>query len=71
MAHAFYTATTRTYGHRDNVLPPPKSWKEMLNHKYTVEFKTTVHTEIRGLMSKYTWDEVHLFMDSSLGSRHV
>ena len=60
MAHAFYNATNRTYGHRDDAPPRPKSWKEMLNHKYAAEFKAAAHTEIRALLSKHTWDEVRL-----------
>jgi hypothetical protein len=60
LAHAFYTAATKTYGHRDDFPPPPKSWKEMLNHKYATEFKAAAHTEMRALTGKQTWDEVRL-----------
>ena len=54
LAHAFFTAVTRSYGHRDELLPPPKSWKEMLNHKYAPELKAAAKLEIRRLTSKYT-----------------
>ena len=60
MAHAFYTAATKTYGHRDDFPPPPKSWKEMLNHKYATEYKAAARTEIKTLTGKHTWDEVRL-----------
>jgi len=60
LAYAFYTAATKTYGHQDDFPPPPKSWKEMLNHKYTTEFKAAAHTEIRALTRKQTWDKVRL-----------
>jgi hypothetical protein len=32
MLQAFHAASTRNYGHRDDLPPPPKSWKEMMNH---------------------------------------
>ena len=54
LAHAFYTAATKTYGHRDDFPPPPKSWKEMLNYKYATEFKAAAHTEIKALIGKHT-----------------
>lgn len=60
MAHAFFAATIRTYGHLSELPPALKSWREMLNHKYAAEFKAAVHTEIRGLTSKHTWDEVRI-----------
>ena len=31
MLQAFNAASTRNYGHRDDLPPPPKSWKEMMN----------------------------------------
>ena len=60
MAYAFYTAATKTYRHQDDFPLPPKSWKEMLNYRYTMEFKVAAHTEIKALMGKHTWDEVRL-----------
>ena len=60
LAHAFYTAATKTYGYRDDFPPPPKSWKEMLNHRYAIEFKAAAHTEMKALIGKHTWDEVRL-----------
>jgi hypothetical protein len=50
----------RTYGHRDDMPPEPKSWKEMLNHPFRDQFKAAAHHEIRTLISKHTWDEVYL-----------
>jgi hypothetical protein len=32
MLQAFHAASTRNYGHRDDLPPLPKSWKEMMNH---------------------------------------
>ena len=50
----------RTYGHRDDMPPEPKSWKEMLNHPLRDHFKAAAHREIRALIAKHTWDEVNL-----------
>jgi hypothetical protein len=58
MSHAFFTAATRRYGHQDDFPPPPRSWKEMLVHKYATEFKAAVRVELRGLTTKHIWDEV-------------
>lgn len=55
---AFAVATTRTYGHRDDMPPAPKSWKEMMNHPLSVHFRAAAHREIRALITKRTWDEV-------------
>jgi len=55
---AFATATTRTYGHREDMPPEPKSWKEMLNHPLRDHFRAAAHREIRALIAKHTWDEV-------------
>jgi hypothetical protein len=60
VAHAFYTAAIKTYGHRDDFPPSLRSWKEMLNYKYAIEFKAAAYTEMKALTGKYTWDEVWL-----------
>ena len=60
LAYAFYTAATKTYGHRDDFPPPPKSWKEMLNHKCATKFKVAAHTKIKALTRKHTWDKVQV-----------
>ena len=60
MAHAFYTAATKTYRHQDDFPLPLKSWKEMFNYKYIIEFKAATHTKMKALTEKYTWDKVQL-----------
>ena len=60
LAYAFYTATTKMYKHRDNFLPPPKLWKEILNHKYVTEYKAAAYTKVKTLTRKHTWDKVWL-----------
>ena len=57
---AFATATTRSYGHRDEMPPLPKSWKEMMNHPMAQHFRAAAHREMRALITKHTWDEVIL-----------
>ena len=57
---AFTTALTHTYGHRDDMPPEPKSWKEMLNHPLRDHFRAAAYREIRALITKHTWDEVEL-----------
>jgi hypothetical protein len=64
---AFAIATTRSYGHRDEMSPPPKSWKEMMNHPMAQYFRAATHREMRALITKHTWDEVIL----PLGARAI
>jgi hypothetical protein len=64
---AFAIATTRSYGHRDEMPPPPKSWKEMMNHPMAQHFRAAAHREMRALITKHTWDEVIL----PLGARAI
>jgi hypothetical protein len=54
LAHAFYTTATKTYRHQDDFPPPLKSWKEMLNYKYAIEFKAAAYIEIKALTGKHT-----------------
>jgi hypothetical protein len=58
MLQAFHAASTRNYGHRDDLPPPPKSWKEMMNHPKSAHFRAAAHKEMRALLSKDTWEEV-------------
>jgi hypothetical protein len=58
MLQAFHAASTRNYGHRDDLPPPPKSWKEMMNHPKSAHFRAAAHKEMRALLSKNTWEEV-------------
>jgi len=60
LAHAFYTAATKTYGHQNDFPPPPKSWKEILNYKYATEFKAAAYIKTKALTGKQTWDKVRL-----------
>jgi len=55
---AFFSASTRNYGHLDDLPPEPKSWKEMMNHPMSTHFRAAAHKEIRALITKHTWDEV-------------
>lgn len=64
---AFAIATARSYGHRDEMPPPPKSWKEMMNHPMAQHFRAAAHREMRALITKQTWDEVIL----PLGARAI
>jgi len=54
----FFSASARNYGHRENLPPEPKSWKEMMNHPMSAHFRAATHKEIRTLIAKHTWDEV-------------
>jgi len=54
LAYTFYTAATKTYRHQDNFPLLPKSWKEILNHKYTIEYKVAACTKIKTLTRKHT-----------------
>lgn len=58
LLHAFHAATTRNFGHRDDLPPEPKSWKAMMNHPMSAHFRAAAHKEIRTLIAKHTWDEV-------------
>lgn len=55
---AFSAAAKRNYGHRDDLPPEPKSWKEMMNHPMSAHFRAAAHKEMRALIAKHTWDEV-------------
>lgn len=54
MLQAFHAASTRNYGHRDDLPPPPKSWKEMMNHpkqgKWILKKRTTQSQHISELL---------------------
>ena len=58
MLQAFHSASTRNYGHRDDLPPPPNTWKEMMNHPKSAHFRAAAHKEMRALLYKHTWDEV-------------
>ena len=44
--------------HRDILPPPPKSWKQMLKHQYSNEFKKAADKEFNALLNKGTFDYV-------------
>jgi hypothetical protein len=51
---SFVTAVKKGYEkrppHRDNLPPPPKSWKQMLKHQYSNEFKKAADKEYDALL---------------------
>ena len=54
LAYTFYTAVIKIYRYQDNFPLLPKLWKEMLNYKYTIEYKAAVYTKVKTLTRKYT-----------------
>jgi len=42
--------------HRDTLPPAPKTWKQMLSHIHSAEFKAAADIEIKALLSKGTFE---------------
>ena len=59
---SFVTAIERGYEkkppHRDTLPQPPKSWKQMLKHQYSIEFKKAADKEYNALLQKGTFEYV-------------
>jgi hypothetical protein len=58
---SFYTARkaiSTKLPHRDTLPAPPKSWKQMLKHRYSTEFKKAADKEFYGLRNKGTFEFV-------------
>jgi Reverse transcriptase (RNA-dependent DNA polymerase)/Pol polyprotein, beta-barrel domain len=51
-------AITTKPPHRDKLPLPPKSWKQMLKHQYSNEFKRAADKEFNALLSKGTFNYV-------------
>ncbi|RMZ81072.1 hypothetical protein DV738_g2358, partial [Chaetothyriales sp. CBS 135597] len=47
------SAASKRYCHSDDVKPPPKNWKEVVNNPYEDEFKAAIRTELKSLRSKH------------------
>jgi hypothetical protein len=60
--HAVFAAAVAQTPHkrlyRDNLLPPPKSWKQMLKHPYKQGFSNAARVEYGKLGDKNIYEEV-------------
>ena len=60
--HSSFSTTWNAIGtkppHRDTLPPPPKSWKQMLKHQYSNEFKKAADKEFNALLNKGTFEYV-------------
>ena len=62
--HALFNTTIRARGvtkplHQDTLPPPPKSWKQIQKHLYTIEFKKVVDKEFNTLLNKETFEYIN------------
>ena len=59
---SFVTATKAGHKtkppHRDTLPPPPASWKQMLKHEHSIEFKKAADKEFEALLQKGTFEYV-------------